>query len=219
MTLACKSALLNQGVSHLIFPDEVAGIEREGVEADTPDGRIADVGVSPPGDALQRALSMLRSAQRPVIVVGHGARYEMAAITELAERLNSPVLTTFKGKGLISDAHPLGCGVLGRSGTPVASWFMNESDLLLVLGASFSNHTGITPEEADDPGGPRPDDAGEVPQGGLPGLRGPGADRAAADGGGRERRAGRPAGGGRRAVGRCGVRRSGRAWQTTAGKG
>jgi thiamine pyrophosphate-dependent acetolactate synthase large subunit-like protein len=33
--------------------------------------------------------------------------------------------------------------VLGRSGTPVASWCMNECDLMLVLGASFSNHTGI----------------------------------------------------------------------------
>jgi thiamine pyrophosphate-dependent acetolactate synthase large subunit-like protein len=35
--------------------------------------------------------------------------------------------------------------VLGRSGTPVASWLMNESDALVVLGASFSNHTGIAP--------------------------------------------------------------------------
>ena len=33
--------------------------------------------------------------------------------------------------------------MLGRSGTPVASWLMNESDLLVVFGASFSNHTGI----------------------------------------------------------------------------
>ena len=55
------------------------------------------------------------------------------------------MLTTFKAKGLVSDHHPLGCGVLGRSGTPVASWLMNESDLLLVFGASFSNHTGIAP--------------------------------------------------------------------------
>jgi thiamine pyrophosphate-dependent acetolactate synthase large subunit-like protein len=68
----------------------------------------------------------------------------MPAIVELAESLNAPVITTFKGKGLISDRHPLGCGVLGRSGTPIASWFMNEADALLVLGASFSNHTGIT---------------------------------------------------------------------------
>jgi thiamine pyrophosphate-dependent acetolactate synthase large subunit-like protein len=55
------------------------------------------------------------------------------------------VLTTFKAKGLISDHHELGAGVLGRSGTPVASHFMNESDLLVVWGASFSNHTGIAP--------------------------------------------------------------------------
>ena len=61
----------------------------------------------------------------------------------LAERLGAPVITTFKAKGQIPDNHPLAGGVLGRSGTPVASWFMNESDVLLVFGASFSNHTGI----------------------------------------------------------------------------
>ncbi|MGH2690744.1 MAG: thiamine pyrophosphate-binding protein, partial [Actinomycetota bacterium] len=55
-----------------------------------------------------------------------------------------PVVTTFKAKGQIPDTHPLGAGVLGRSGTPVASWFMNEADLLLVFGASFSDHTGIS---------------------------------------------------------------------------
>ena len=68
----------------------------------------------------------------------------MDDVIALAEQLGAPVITTFKGKGLISDAHPLGGGVLGRSGTPVASWCMNESDVLLVFGASFSNHTGIT---------------------------------------------------------------------------
>jgi integrase len=61
------------------------------------------------------------------------------------DQLGAPVLTTFKAKGLVPDTHPLGAGVLGRSGTPVASWPMNEADLLLVIGASFSNHTGIAP--------------------------------------------------------------------------
>jgi thiamine pyrophosphate-dependent acetolactate synthase large subunit-like protein len=69
----------------------------------------------------------------------------MEEVVALAEELGAPVLTTFKAKGQISDHHPLGCGVLGRSGTPVASWVMNESDLLIVFGASFSNHTGIAP--------------------------------------------------------------------------
>ncbi len=78
-----------------------------------------------------------------MIVVGHGARFDMPDVIRLAEDLGAPVLTTFKAKGQIPDHHPLGAGVLGRSGTPVASWLMNESDLLVVFGASFSNHTGI----------------------------------------------------------------------------
>ena len=67
----------------------------------------------------------------------------MESIIRFAEKLHLPVLTTFKAKGLISDTHALGCGVLGRSGTPVASWFMNECDRIIAVGASFSNHTGI----------------------------------------------------------------------------
>ena len=77
--------------------------------------------------------------------MGHGLIW--TPIVALAEKLKCPVMTTFKGKGQIADDHPLGCGVLGRSGTPVASYFMNEADALLVLGASFSNHTGITPKK------------------------------------------------------------------------
>jgi thiamine pyrophosphate-dependent acetolactate synthase large subunit-like protein len=78
-----------------------------------------------------------------VIIAGHGARFDADDVLALAEQIGAPVITTFKAKGIVPDDHPLACGVLGRSGTPVASWFMNEADLLLVLGASFSNHTGI----------------------------------------------------------------------------
>src|SRR5205085_11764606 len=46
---------------------------------------------------------------------------------------------------IVADEHPQACGGLGRTGTPVASWHMNESDLLVVFGASFANHTGIAP--------------------------------------------------------------------------
>jgi len=70
---------------------------------------------------------LLKASKRPVIIVGHGARFQMESIIAYAESLDCPVITTFKGKGLIADDHPLGCGVLGRSGTPIASWFMNES--------------------------------------------------------------------------------------------
>lgn len=146
MNLACKSALLNRGVSHLIFPDEVQGQPAGGAPAGAPQGRVTALAIQPPPESLALAVTKIRSAKRPVIVVGHGARFDMPAVLEFAELLHAPVITTFKAKGLVADNHPLGCGVLGRSGTPIASWVMNEADLLVVLGASFSNHTGITPK-------------------------------------------------------------------------
>lgn len=145
MTLAVKHALLERNVSHLIFPDEVQMQPAVDVPASNPTGRITPLQIAPPPESLQKAIDCLKQSRRPVMIVGHGARFHMPAITELAELLGAPILTTFKGKGQISDHHPLGCGVLGRSGTPIASWFMNEADVLLVLGASFSNHTGIYP--------------------------------------------------------------------------
>lgn len=147
MALALKHAIQGRDVSHLVFPDGVqTRPAREGAEARGPEGRVAEPGIAPPAASLAAAAERLRAARRPVLIVGHGARFDMDAVLPLAERLNAPVLTTFKGKGVVSDHHPLGCGVLGRSGTPIASWFMNEADLLLVMGASFSNHTGITPK-------------------------------------------------------------------------
>jgi thiamine pyrophosphate-dependent acetolactate synthase large subunit-like protein len=146
MNLACKHAIDDRGVAHLVFPDEVQTLPAsDDVRAGGPSGRLADSAVEPPTEVIERAVALLASAARPVIVVGYGARFCMPAVVALAEQLAAPVLTTFKAKGALADDHPLACGVLGRSGTPIASWMMNESDALLVFGASFSNHTGIAP--------------------------------------------------------------------------
>ncbi len=144
MSLAIKHALLKRDVSHLTFPDEVQTIPAGEAVAQSSEGRMADLKIAPSAESMDKSVKLIARSKRPVIIAGHGARFNMEVITGFAEMLNAPVLTTFKGKGIISDLHPLAAGVLGRSGTPVASWFMNESDLLIVLGASFSHHTGIT---------------------------------------------------------------------------
>jgi thiamine pyrophosphate-dependent acetolactate synthase large subunit-like protein len=147
MTLACKNAIVERDVAHLIFPDDVQTLPAaESARASGPAGRIAAPAIAPDGVALEAATKQIAESRRPIIIVGYGARDAMGDVVALAERLNAPVLTTFKGKGQIADSHPLAAGVLGRSGTPVASWFMNECDLIIALGASFSNHTGITPK-------------------------------------------------------------------------
>ncbi|MEL7472817.1 MAG: thiamine pyrophosphate-binding protein [Planctomycetota bacterium] len=159
VSFAFRNAKLERRVSHIVFPDDVQTVPaKDDQPASAPEGRVPAHTIRPPEDALGEAIATLRKAERPVIIVGHGARFEIDAVRALAEELKAPVVTTFKAKGLIGDhpggastaegsGHPLGCGVLGRSGTPIASWFMNESDVLLVFGASFSDHTGITPKK------------------------------------------------------------------------
>jgi pyruvate oxidase len=153
--LAVKHALDARGVAHLVLPDEVQ-TQPSDAAAKTPQGRLAARLTQPAESELARAAALIRASRRPVLIAGHGARRAAGQVRGLAERLGAPVLTTFKAKGLVPDTHPLGAGVLGRSGTPVASWLMNEADLLIVVGASFSNHTGIAPyktilEIDDDP--------------------------------------------------------------------
>ena len=142
--LAMKHAIVQRDVAHLVLPDDV----QELPGADDPPhrpvaGRLAATGIAPPSDELARAVALLRAATRPAIVVGNGARAHRDAVTALAEHLDAPVISTFKAKGTFPDDHPLGCGVLGRSGIPVASQTVAKADCLLVLGASFSNHTSI----------------------------------------------------------------------------
>jgi thiamine pyrophosphate-dependent acetolactate synthase large subunit-like protein/nitrite reductase/ring-hydroxylating ferredoxin subunit len=144
MNLACKHALVHRGVAHLVLPDDVQTVgAAEAATAGGPSGRIPDAAVAPAPQSIERVAELLRGAKRPIVIVGHGARSGIDDIVRLAEHLNAPIVSTFKAKGIVADDHPLAAGVLGRSGTPVASWLMNESDLLVVFGASFSNHTGI----------------------------------------------------------------------------
>ena len=142
-SLALKTATIERDVGHLIFPDEVQVLDAGREGPGSPDGRVGPTAITPPQQSVDYAMYRIWRAKRPVIIVGYGARDGMEQILKLADELGSPVITTFKGKGLVGDTHPLGAGVLGRSGTPVASWFMNQADLLIVFGASFSNHTGI----------------------------------------------------------------------------
>lgn len=142
MSLACKHAIVGRDVAHLMLPDEVQVIPCS-LSPGEREGRVGSHAISPPDDVLDEAVKRIAESRRPLFVVGAGARHDMGPIIECAEAIGAPVVTTFKAKGQIPDSHPLGCGVLGRSGTPVASWFMNEADLLIVFGASFSNHTGI----------------------------------------------------------------------------
>lgn len=144
MALAIKNAIVEHGPTALILPDEIQQLPALNPFPEmTKQGRIANNEIAPPKSELDNAIELINKAKRPCIVVGKGANHHKDTVIALAEKLQIPIVTTFKAKGLVSDSHPLACGVLGRSGIPVASIMMGTADLLIVLGASFSVHTGI----------------------------------------------------------------------------
>ena len=81
MTLALKTATVERDVAHLVLPDEVQElVVGDGPKASGPVGRIGDDRIAPPADAVDDALRLIEGARRPVIVVGHGVRFEMDAV-------------------------------------------------------------------------------------------------------------------------------------------
>lgn len=130
------------------MPDNVQTIDAGEQAPGEPEGRLADKRITPSADAVNLAMYRIWRTQNPAIIVGYGARNNMPEIIAFGEKLNAPIMTTFKAKGQISDEHPLAVGVLGKSGTPVSAHYMNTADLLIVFGASFSEHTGIDKNKA-----------------------------------------------------------------------
>ncbi|MGI9579414.1 MAG: thiamine pyrophosphate-binding protein, partial [Microthrixaceae bacterium] len=94
-TLAVKHAIDGSGVAHLILPDEVQDQPSE-QEASNIEGRLADRRTVPPPSVVADAARLVEVAQRPVVIVGHGARDAVHEVLRLAERLDAPVFTTFK---------------------------------------------------------------------------------------------------------------------------
>lgn len=142
-SLAMKNAIVQRNVSHLILPDDIQTLDAGSNAPGSPDGRLTDLRITPSEESVNSAMYRIWKSKRPAIIVGYGARNDMDKVISFAEKLSAPVLTTFKAKGQIPDNHPLAVGVLGKSGTPVSAYYMNSADLLIVFGASFSQHTGI----------------------------------------------------------------------------
>jgi acetolactate synthase-1/2/3 large subunit len=83
---------------------------------------------------LAAAVAALADAQRPLILVGEEARRDVdpRAIVALAERLDAPVLATYKGKGVFPESHRLAAGIV--TGAEIERPLLSEVDLLIAVG-------------------------------------------------------------------------------------
>ena len=93
--------------------------------------------------ALDRAVAVLRSARRPLIVAGGGVHYSEAteALRRLAEATGIPVADTQAGKGSILWDHPQAVGGVGSTGSPVANALARDADVVLGIGTRYSDFT------------------------------------------------------------------------------
>ena len=95
---------------------------------------------APDPEALQKAAEMLCAAKRPVIYAGQGVHWAeaYAELAELAELLAIPVCTSLEGKSCFDETHPLALGSGGAAVPGQVKHFLEQADLILGIGCSFS---------------------------------------------------------------------------------
>lgn len=90
-------------------------------------------------ELIDRALALLRQAERPGLFLGWGARDCSALAVQLAEQLEAPVSTTLQGLSVFPADHPLHTGMgFGRHSVPAAENAFADCDCLLAVGTRFS---------------------------------------------------------------------------------
>jgi acetolactate synthase-1/2/3 large subunit len=102
-------------------------------------GYHPDVGIDE--DAVKRAASMIRNSECPVIYAGGGVIISNSSseLLKLAETIQAPVTTTLLGIGAFPQSNPLSLRMLGMHGTKYANYAVQESDLLIAIGARFDD--------------------------------------------------------------------------------
>jgi 2-hydroxyacyl-CoA lyase 1 len=134
------------GATYLDFPDDFLSAKVEESDIAIP-GRCPE----PPrtqADAgeVQRAIDVLRSAERPLVIIGKGAAYSRAEdeVRRFIESTRLPFLTSPMGKGVVDDEHAL-------SVMPARGLALQDADVVLLLGARLNwiMHFGMPPRFAE----------------------------------------------------------------------
>ena len=100
-------------------------------------------------EELEDALTLLRNSKKPFIYVGGGAVISGAykEVREFAKRMNTPVCDTLMGKGVYDGHDECYTGMIGMHGTKASNFGVSECDLLIALGARFSDRVVGNPKK------------------------------------------------------------------------
>jgi pyruvate oxidase len=144
LTLAMKRAIVGRGVSHVGVPTNVQSLSvPPKLKIKPRKGRLPDLRLVPHPELIEAATHAIDAAERPVLIVGYGARRQRDAVLEVAEKISAPIATTYRAKGVIPEDHALALGVMGSIGTDPAKRIVFGADLLITIGCSYSDQTAV----------------------------------------------------------------------------
>jgi pyruvate dehydrogenase (quinone)/pyruvate oxidase len=141
--IACRSALVNRGVSHITIPVDTQQHEFDAKKASTRNiphhtSVVCAIGISvPPDRDLERAAYLLNSGKRVAILAGRGALGATDELEVLAETLGAPIIKALLGKAAVPDTSPYTTGGIGLLGTKPSQEAMESCDTLFMIGTSF----------------------------------------------------------------------------------
>jgi pyruvate dehydrogenase (quinone) len=133
---AIAQAYANRGVSHISIPADVIGAPASSAVGSLHTLQpLADS--MPDPAALQQAATAIDNAKSVAILVGHGARSAIGDIVALAEKLQAPLIHTFRAKDMLPYDHPHWIGGVGLIGGAPGIDALHNADLMLMLGSDY----------------------------------------------------------------------------------
>ena len=109
----------------------------------TPSAAEPSFSPSADAEAIRKAVEIMKTAKRPVILAGGGAMNSGAGdlIVKLAEKWGAGIVTTLAAKGTVAETHPQYCFHTGSKGTMIGLEIASKADVILALGTRFADET------------------------------------------------------------------------------
>lgn len=131
---AMKTAVHQGSVAHLAIPKDVFALQ---VVRDVFPMSPQEPPSQSPREPLAELKQVMKQCKRPIILAGRGCKQAVDLVLALATKIQAPVITTMPAKPLFPNDHPMFAGVLGQAGSEPATQLLQQSDLCLILGATW----------------------------------------------------------------------------------
>lgn len=132
---ALRACLSQSQVAHLSIPKDLWA--QPSTASVLPPEPFLTAPPAPESTAVAGALELMRQAQRPLILLGEGARPAQKAILQLAERWGAGLIHSMPAIGIVPQSHPLALGGLGAAGSEASHAALAEADLLLTVACNW----------------------------------------------------------------------------------